>query len=401
MKIYFKQMTLRLSSSLPTGHPLRSIKKISQKLVLALFISTGYLLSANANNIPINSDNFKLEGKEAEFVIYKGETSLLLNGASATVNGLTLTNGTIEYDVAFTEKRNFTGVKFRQQDSNNAEEFYIRPHQSGNPDANQYTPVFNGLAAWQLYHKGFAGRVSYNFDDWNHVKIVITGTSGKIYINDMDKAVFNIKEFLRPIESGAISFYSARENAYIANVSIVKNDEPKTLSPKPRSSELSDSNKLMNYVSKWQVSNSFSKNELGKVAKIGPKQLTKMVWQSLNVDSYGVLNMARAQSVDKTNNTAFAKFSIDSDNAQIKALHFGYSDAVRVYVNNTPIYAGSNGFLSRDYRYLGTIGLFDTIYLPLKAGKNEIKFAVSEQFGGWGVMAKFDNCDGIQPCINK
>jgi len=32
------------------------------------------------------------------------------------------------------------------------EHFYIRPHQSGNPDANQYTPVFNGVSAWQLYH---------------------------------------------------------------------------------------------------------------------------------------------------------------------------------------------------------------------------------------------------------
>ena len=28
----------------------------------------------------------------------------------------------------------------------------MRPHQVGNPDAIQYTPVFNGLSAWQLYH---------------------------------------------------------------------------------------------------------------------------------------------------------------------------------------------------------------------------------------------------------
>ena len=58
---------------------------------------------------------------------------------------VSFTNGIIEYDVAFTAKRNFIGVKFRQQDAKNSEEFYIRPHQSGNPDANQYTPIFNGL----------------------------------------------------------------------------------------------------------------------------------------------------------------------------------------------------------------------------------------------------------------
>jgi hypothetical protein len=47
------------------------------------------------------------------------------------------------------------------------------------------------------------------------------------------------------------------------------------------------------------------------------------------------------------------------------------------------------------------VGFFDTIYLPLKAGNNEISFAISEYFGGWGVMAKFDICDDIQPCLSK
>jgi hypothetical protein len=42
--------------------------------------------------------------------------------------------------------------------------------------------------------------------------------------------------------------------------------------------------------------------------------------------------------------------------------------------------------MSRDYRYLGTIGLFDSVTLPLKAGENEIWIAVSEAFGGWGIM---------------
>jgi hypothetical protein len=84
--------------------------------------------------------------------------------------------------------------------------------------------------------------------------------------------------------------------------------------------------------------------------------------------------------------------------AQFKALN---SNKVRVFVNNILIYAGNNRFRSRDYRYLGTLGLFDTIYLPLKVGKNEISFAVTESFGGWGVMAQIDNCDDIQPCIKR
>jgi hypothetical protein len=371
--------------------------------VLVVFI--GYALPVNAkntntSNIRLNNDNFTVEGKEAKFVSYKGEESLLLNDASATLNDISFLNGTIEYDIAFSEKRNFVGVKFRQQDSKNSEEFYIRPHQSGNPDANQYTPVFNGLSAWQLYHKGFSSKVNYNFDDWNHVKIIVSGKQGEVYINDMHKPAFAIAEFLRPIESGSISFSSARADAHIANVSIVKDDKPQTLSTYSKTSKPSADNKRFGYVSKWQISDIFSEKQLAKVTELDQQDIAKVNWHAITADSYGVVNMARVQGVNKSSNSAFAKFTMDSNKTQTKALHFGYSDKVRVFVNNTLVYVGNNSFRSRDYRYLGTIGLYDTVYLPLKAGKNDIIFVVSEQFGGWGVMAKFDDCADIKPCIN-
>ncbi len=74
---------------------------------------------------------------------------------------------------------------------------------------------------------------------------------------------------------------------------------------------------------------------------------------------------------------------------------FGYSDAASVYLNGSLIYRGNNGYQSRDYRYLGTIGLFDSVVLPLVEGDNEIWIAVSESFGGWGVMAKIPDREGL------
>jgi len=362
----------------------------TKAVISILVVSIGYVSPANANNIALNSDNFSVEGKKAEFTNYKGKTSLLLNGASATINDISFINGTIEYDVFVTKQRNFAGVKFRQQDSKNAEEFYIRPHQSGNPDANQYTPIFNGLSAWQLYHEGFAGKVNYNFDGWNHIKIIVSGKQGEVYINDMITPSFVIAEFLRPTESGTISFSSAMNDAYFANVSIVKHEKPQALTaPSKITKPL-----LKDYVSKWKISESFSEKKLTKTT-LNQQKIEEMHWQSFSVDSYGVLNMARMQEVNETENTAFATFTINSNTAQTKALHFGYSDKVQVYVNNTLVYAGNNRFRSRDYRYLGTIGLFDTVYLPLKTGKNDITFAVSELFGGWGVLAKFDDKSDI------
>ena len=36
-----------------------------------------------------------------------------------------------------------------------------------------------------------------------------------------------------------------------------------------------------------------------------------------------------------------------------------------------------------------------SLYLPLKKGENEIRIAVSEVFGGWGLMAQFEDPTGL------
>ena len=64
------------------------------------------------------------------------------------------------------------------------------------------------------------------------------------------------------------------------------------------------------------------------------------------------------------------------------------------------MYGGSNLYRSRDYRYLGTIGYFDELYLPLQRGKNELWLAVSEDFGGWGIQAMFEDMAGIEVRVN-
>jgi len=51
--------------------------------------------------------------------------------------------------------------------------------------------------------------------------------------------------------------------------------------------------------------------------------------------------------------------------------------------------------LKRD-EIAGSIGLFDAVVLPLEAGENEVLIAVSEAFGGWGVMAEFADLEGIE-----
>ena len=60
-----------------------------------------------------------------------------------------------------------------------------------------------------------------------------------------------------------------------------------------------------------------------------------------------------------------------------------------MYLNGRLLFGANDNYRSRDYRFLGSIGWFDTLWLPLAEGRNELVFAVSEDFGGWGLQARF------------
>ena len=76
-------------------------------------------------------------------------------------------------------------------------------------------------------------------------------------------------------------------------------------------------------------------------------------------------------------------------------VRFGFSDRVRVYLNGSMLYAGNDGFGTHDPDFLGIVGRFDELALPLQRGPNELWFAVSETFGGWAITADVPDRNGI------
>jgi hypothetical protein len=114
------------------------------------------------------------------------------------------------------------------------------------------------------------------------------------------------------------------------------------------------------------------------------------------VEQNGTANLARVQGVAEGRDTVFARLVVRSQREQVKRVRFGFSDEVRVYFNDRLLYGGGDVYQSRDYRFLGTIGLYDELYLPLRRGENELWLAVTENFGGWGVTARFENMEGIK-----
>ena len=353
---------------------------------LALGLSPAIMI---AEEVSFSSDRWEFRG-ESRVEQHLGRESLYLKGGKALLRDVEFLDGVLEFDVAVTGERGFMGGLWRLQDAANYEEFYIRPHQSGNPDANQYTPVFNGASAWQLYHgEGYGAPVTYPSNEWIHVRIVVSGSRGEVYI-DSDAPVVTIHEMKRRVEPGKVGVVCA--NFAGAHFSAFRfTTETPVLSAPPRAPQPTPPGTVTHY----EVSSAFDGASLdGKIA-LQESDMPGLTWTAAESESTGLLNLARFQGISEKEDTVFARVRLRSDEDRVKKLLFGYSDRVRVWVNGRLAYGGTNFYRSRDYRYLGTIGLFDELYVPLREGINEIRFAVSESFGGWGIQSRFEDPDGI------
>jgi len=342
--------------------------------------------------IPFDSPRWQISAEESRIEEYKGKTSLVLRGGLALVVDAEFTDGTIEYFCAFPEGRAFVGATWRVQDAANREEFYIRSHQSGNPDANQYTPVFNGLTAWQLYHgEGYGAPVVYEFDTWFPVKIVVSGDQAEVYIGDFETPALFIDDLKREAASGAVglavpNFGAAR----YADFRFETAHSPE-LEGRVERTRTAPTGAVM----KWQVSDPIAEKPLEEALEIPPNLKNDLGWAELKSEPTGLANLSRVHPLTQEANTVFARVTVVSDRAQLKTLAVGYSDRLRLFLNDRLLYTGNNGYRTRDYRYLGTIGYFDAVTFALKKGKNELWLAVSESFGGWGVQAAFADTDGL------
>jgi hypothetical protein len=145
----------------------------------------------------------------------------------------------------------------------------------------------------------------------------------------------------------------------------------------------------------WRVSDAFEEPDPAPV-ELATGALDHHAWTTLEAEASGLVNLSIASGIRDGLNTVWARATISADRAGTRAMRLGFSDRAVVYLNGRALFRGDDSYRSRDYRFLGSIGWWDTVYLPLQAGDNDLAIAVSEDFGGWGVMARFDDLDGIR-----
>lgn len=365
---------------------------MTRLITLTLSLLCISLFGTAQSTIPLDTVHWNINAKAYVLENYKGKDAIYIQQGIATLKDTTFINGTIEFDVFLTERQSFPGVRFRIADNNNMESFFLRPHLSGKPDANQAAPVINGLTAWQLYFgPQYSFPYEYNFDDWTHVKIVINDRKGQVYLDYAEKPHLSWDLVHTPVE-GMIGIGGSFAPVHYADFKINKHDTGM------EEFKVIEREALEDIIQEWEISDKFEENALSDLSKL-PSVIKSRVWdKKIQVEENTAANISRQFLLydGTTKNTVFAKLIIHSDKDQTKLFEFGYSDRAVAILNGKPIYKGTNKWRSRDYRYLGTIGLFDAVYLNLKKGDNTLLFAISEDFGGWLITGRFEDEAGLK-----
>src|SRR4051794_1902252 len=293
----------------------------------------------------------------------------------AELSDVLLRDGWVEIDLAVERARAFHGVFWRRTGELQYESFFLRPHQVGNPDAIQYTPVWNGMSAWQLYHgEGEWNESTFPLDEWFTVRVEFTDDAADVYVAALEAPALEVRPLLGPQSAGSLGVLVGGPGLHLADLR--HGNERRALPPRERAVE-------PNRLAHWEGSEPLGEAEIPDLLDTKNLRFTQA-----EAEPSGLVNLSRVHAIEEGRNTVYARTTISSQTARRAPLDIGFSDRIVVFLNGERIYRGSDAYRSRDYRFLGSIGWYDTVYLALRPGDNELVAAVSEDFGGWGIQAR-------------
>ena len=367
----------------------RPPRLIASFVFLALaFVCSTVAQDQNRALVPGSRDEWHIEGAErkgdAQVAEFLGRESLWLRNSTHVIrSGVEFVDGTIEFDVAPMDKSNFVGILFRRAAFQNQENIYLRIHRSGLYNAVQYAPRVNGSSTWQLYPE-FNAVADLPRNQWTHVRVEVRGTKLEVYLNNRTEPTLVVPRLRGIPLKGSVAFW-ARVNdqpaiwaAALSNISI-----------RPTSSVGSDTSSRLappaNTLTSWEVSGPV-RTEKGNISTLPDLK----EWRRAEVEESGLVSLNRALGNVRGRWTGFARATIATEKEKTAVLQLGYSDDVTVFLNGEAVYSGINGFESRHPEYMGFVKpQFETVHLKLRAGKNEIILAVTDdQRFGWGFIAR-------------
>ena len=351
---------------------------------------------APPTEIPLVASRWHATDK-IRFEDWHGVPSVWIDRGIALADGVDLRNGTIDADIYLDETSLNVGLAFRARDRNAYEVVFVRARASGSPHALQYGPGLNSLgAAWQLYHDeaGEAG-ATFTRDTWIHLSVVIKGDTASLFLDHATKPALVVPHLgLGADGGGAIGLWTGAfaSSAHFAHLRYTPDPTkyPVVATPLPKGT-----------IVDWDLSQAID------AATQTPDKLpalASLTWQKVKAETPGWVLISRYRvapgiapppDLDAImsgrvagSKVAYARTTIDVAAAGYRRMHIGFSDGIVVFCNGAPLYFGERAMGVQGLGEFQPLG--DAVYLPLKAGKNEIVVAVTEFFGGWAFSARLD-----------
>lgn len=322
--------------------------------------------------------------EETVFERFDNRATMVLTSGRASVINQNFTNGTIEVDVYANSVRSFAGITFRKQHEN-MEEVYMRMHKSSQGDAVQYTPILNNESNWQLY-RAYQAQVTFKNSGWNTLRVEVDNNSAEVFVND-EKVMF-IDELRTEHDMGGIGLFALFSNRF-SNFRMSHKDVEEDA--EKNDSRASDSN----IITQWEITKARPYQE----GKLHYEDFLKEEYTVVQTEASGLLPISKylkktfsGNFEENEEDYTVARTTIEVDRSETKLFSFDYSDRIIIYLNDKPVFKGSNAFRTKGVQYMGHVDInTNKLFLPLQKGVNKIHCVVIDKANGWGLMAKWED----------
>jgi hypothetical protein len=376
------------------------MNETARRLALAAVLAAAAPAAAQ-DPLPFSDGRWELSARGVRAETVDGRETLAFESGVATRRDVKLQDGTIDAEVQVTRRRSFVYVTFRMQDDKEYEDFYMRPHKSGLPDALQYAPVYQGQSAWQLYHgPGATAAVEFQPGVWTRLRLVVQGSRAAVFLGTGDRPAM-VARLARDARSG-----------YIALRAFVPPDTPGS-GPVARFANVTVRPGVIPFdfttvaveapaippgvIRRWAVSGAIPVSDTPPDALPAAETLGRL--QTVDARPTGLVELHRFVPLPAgvRDGACVARVRVRAAKAGFAAFDLGYSDRATVFLNGRPLYYGDQSYRFDAPRRDGLIGYHQArVWLPLEAGENELAVLVSDGFGGWGVMGRFADPAGLE-----
>jgi hypothetical protein len=346
---------------------------------------------ADEVKVPLTADAWAYQPNKAEFISHNNVPSMkLLSGdAVVTLKDFKFSDGTIEFDIDPPSPQ-FAGMYFRMTDTKESEYFYLRVARAGKPmamDAAQYAPIIQGVNLWDMLDH-YQGPATITKNQWNHVKLVVSGKQMIVYVND-NRPTLEIPQLEGNTMEGTIAFSG---QCVISNL-VVKHGQVEGL---PATAGFDPTDRDPRYIRTWLLSQPTPLPEGRELFK-GDFPKASVMMQHIEAERRGLVNLTRVFGASESRRFVWLTVKLKSEKEQRRKVDLGFSDEVWVFLNGQYLYSDKNIYGSPvrkvpDGRISIENGHFE---LPLNTGDNELLVGVANSFFGWGLIARLDNMEGI------